>query len=99
VIAGTATAEERKTVIDYVGQDVLGRQPEQIAKQLSDEKAGYYQAGRYVGPPKGAAAMPVQRPVFAGRQPVTQGASPAKVATRQPSFGNRSGTGATRMPI
>ena len=97
--AGTATAGERKTVSDYVGQDVLGRQPEQVAKIRADEKAGYYQAGRYVGPPKGAAPMPVQRPIFAGRQPVTQGASPARVATRQPSFGNRAGTGATRMPI
>lgn len=95
--AGTATAGERKTVTDFVGQDVLGRQPDQVAKLRDDERKGYYQAGRYVGPPKGA--MPVQRPVFAGRQPITQGANPAPVATRQPSFGNRSGTGATRMPI
>jgi hypothetical protein len=96
--AGTATAKQRKTVTDYVGQDVLGRQPEQIAKQREDERKGYYQAGRYVGPPRGTAqAMPVQRPIFTGRQPM--GASPARVATRQPSSGNLAGTGATRMPF
>lgn len=97
--AGTATAQQRQTVVDYVGQDVLGRQPGQIAKQREDERKGYYQAGRYVGPPQGqptAPRMPVSAPVFAsgGKR-----SNPAPVATRQPSFGNRAGTGATRMPI
>jgi hypothetical protein len=97
--AGTATAQQRQTVVDYVGQDVLGRQPGQIAKQREDERKGYYQAGRYVGPPQGqppAPRMSVSAPVFAsgGKR-----SNPAPVATRQPSFGNRAGTGATRMPI
>ena len=95
--AGTATAQQRQNVTDFVSQDVLGRQPEQIAKQREDERKGYYQAGRYVGPAQPVAPrMPVSAPVFAsgGKR-----SNPAPVATRQPSFGNRAGTGATRMPI
>lgn len=95
--AGTATAQQRQNVTDFVSQDVLGRQPEQIAKLREDERKGYYQAGRYVGPAQPVAPrMPVSAPVFAsgGKR-----SNPAPVATRQPSFGNRAGTGATRMPI
>lgn len=63
--AGNATAQQRQTVVDYVSQDVLGRQPGQIAKQREDERKGYYEAGRYRGP-AATAPTPVSNPVFTG---------------------------------
>lgn len=63
--AGKATAQQRQTVVDYVSQDVLGRQPGQIAKQREDERKGYYEAGRYRGP-AATAPTPVSNPVFTG---------------------------------
>lgn len=48
----TGTAEDHRIVSDYVGRDYLNRTPEQIMEQNMEEKAGLYQAGRYIGPPR-----------------------------------------------
>lgn len=46
--AGTGTKEDDDMVAASLGGDVLGRQPQQVAQQRADERAGKYQAGRRV---------------------------------------------------
>jgi hypothetical protein len=58
---GAQTAEDSGTVNDYIAKDVLSRTPAQIAQQKADERAGNYQAGRYVGSNRATA---VRTPMF-----------------------------------
>ncbi len=59
--AGQDTDEDKAVVKEYVGRDALSRTPDQIAQQKADERAGNYQAGRYVGNNRATA---VQTPMF-----------------------------------
>ena len=59
--AGQDTDEDKAVVKEYVGRDALSRTPDQIAQQKADERAGNYQAGRYVGNNRATA---VREPMF-----------------------------------
>lgn len=62
VKADGGSAEDRQTVKDYFNsRNVGGESPEQVAKRRDDERKGYYQAGRYVGPDRTASRVTVPR--------------------------------------
>jgi hypothetical protein len=94
--AGKAPSNTPAGQFDIMKADYATLTPEQKAQRTQANVEKAKQKATSMGMAEEMPAMPVSAPVFAsgGKR-----SNPAPVATRQPSFGNRAGTGATRMPI